>query len=545
MEVKKENVGKRETLQRSEQEQPTPNTVKDCVDTGVSPPGENAAEDQKTAEDGALSPGPLAGVKCEQQAQSQDQENTPFLKNPEQTGSCEVARDSRTRSSPEQSSCLGGLDGEVSGPAALGIKSHSESSVGNQDKEKQEDLKTDLEKVSPEPCPGYISEQTPEADKVNHTDVRGTGGNHTENVVQAGGAAVGEQVHAAASGPLEQSEGSVSQDGRCVAEGVGQSSERQHAQEVAEPEEALRQSPQASGENTVTEVGDIEERGEKPIQAEVQAMPGDPRVQSGQQVATGLGNTDAKHAPLHGKEPNREKNEQQAEALDSPQRKTKNKKKKNKKKKASAAVETHKDANEELNCQSTEVGDVEEEQIKFPDRKQTAENPEQKIGAGSSECVDCQEDPKNQLNGKQNQEEGDGVKAQAGKVAADSDMLMSAQSLGTRAGEQAIKERVTEDPADGPTDVLDQNSSQCEDGDISKMGKKGPPKDAGDAFQTGSEEGHAPSQCLGQTLEDAVDGHSLDNSDLSGEPGAFSSEGGEQAREKVGSGKNKEDCTMS
>ncbi|XP_060224818.1 leucine-rich repeat flightless-interacting protein 1 isoform X13 [Meriones unguiculatus] len=543
VEVKKENVGKRETSQKSEQEQPKPNTVKDCVDTGVSHPGENA-EDQKPAEDSALSPGPLAGAKCEQQAQSQDQENTSFLKNPEQIELHEVAHDGRTRNSPQQSNCPGGLDSEMSGPAAVAIKSQSESSVGNQDKEKQEDLKTDLEKVSSEPGPGYILEQTPEVDKENGSDSRDTGGNHTENVVQAGEAAGGEQVGPVASGPLEQSESSVSHDGRCLADGAGQSSEREHSQEIAEPEEALCQSPQAGGGNTVTEVGDIEVRDEKPIQAEVQATPGAPIVQSSQKGATGLGSADAKHVPLLGKEPDKEKNEQQAEAVDSPQKKTKNKKKKNKKKKASAAVETHKDANEELNCQSTEVGDVEEEQIQFPDKKQAAENPEQKIGAGSSERVDCQEDPKNQLNGKQNQEKEDGVKAQAGKVAADGGASMSAQPLGTRAGE-AIEERVTEDPANGPTDVLDPNSPQCEDGDISQMGKKAPPKDAGDAFQIGSEEGHVPPQRPGQTPENAVDGHSLDNSDPSGELGGFSSESGEQERGKVGNGRNKEDCTMS
>ncbi|XP_055473095.1 leucine-rich repeat flightless-interacting protein 1 isoform X3 [Psammomys obesus] len=541
VEVKKENVGKRETSQKSEQEQPKPNTVKDCVDTGVSHPGENA-EDQKPAEDSALSPGLLAGAKCEQQAQSQDQDNTSLLKNPEQIELHEVAHGGRTRNSPQQSNCLGGLDSATSGPAALAIKSQSESSLGNQDKEKQEDLKTDLEKVSSEPGPRYILEQTPEVDKENGSDSRDTGGNHTENVVQAGEAAGGEQVGPVASGPLEQSEGSMSHDGSCLADGAGQSSEREHSQEIAEPEEALCQSPQAGGENTVTEVGDIEVRDEKPIQAEVQATPGASIVQGSQQGATGLGSADAKHVPFHGKEPDKEKNEQQAEAVDSPQKKTKNKKKKNKKKKASAAVETHKDANEELNCQSTEVGDVEEEQ--FPDKKQAAENPEQKIGAGSSKRVGCQEDPKNQLNGKQNQEKEDGMKAQAGKVAADSGTLLSAQPLGTRAGE-AIEERVKEDPANGPTDVLDQNSPQCEDGNISQMGKKASPKDAGEAFQIGSEEGHVPSQYLGQTLENAADGHSLDNRDLSRDLGGFSSESGEQERGKVGNGKNKEDCTMS
>lgn len=92
VEVKKEiveKVGQRETLQDSEQEQPKLNTGKDCVDRGVLHPGEKA-ENQRPVEDSALSPGPLAGAKCEQEVQSQDQENTSILKSPEQIESHEV-----------------------------------------------------------------------------------------------------------------------------------------------------------------------------------------------------------------------------------------------------------------------------------------------------------------------------------------------------------------------------------------------------------------------------------------------------------------------
>lgn len=488
VEVKKEiveKVGQRETLQNSEHEQPKPNTGKDCVDRGVSHPGEKA-EDQRPAEDSALSPGPLAGPKCEQQVQSQDQENTSVLKNPEQIESHTVTNksDGRGSSSPQQSSCLGGLDSEGSGPT--------------------EDLKTDLGQGSFEPCPDYVLGQTPEIDKVSCTDSRGTGGNPTEDAVQAGGATVEDQVGTMASGPAEQSKGTENHDERCLKDGVGQSSERELAQEVAEPEEALIQSPQAGGENTVTKAEDAEVRDEKPFQAEVQVSPGAPVVQNDHQDTTGPGSTDAKRPPLHAKERNKQaKSEQQAEALDSPQKRTKNKKKKNKKKKAAAPVETCRDANDELNCQDLDVGDVEEEeQAQVTDKKRAAENPEQKIGAGSREPV---EDPQSGPSGKQDEAEGDS-------------------------------------PTEGPTGILDQNSPQCEDGDISPVGKKGSQRDAS---QIGGEEGQVPSQHAGQTVEKAVDGHSLDNSDLSGQLGGFNSESGEQAREEVGNSKNKEDCTMS
>ncbi|XP_076770902.1 leucine-rich repeat flightless-interacting protein 1 isoform X5 [Arvicanthis niloticus] len=482
VEVKKEiveKVGQRETLQNSEQEQPKPNTGKDCVDRGVSHPGEKA-EDQRPAEDSALSLGPLAGAKCEQQVQSQDQENTSVLKDPEQIESHKVTNESdgRASNSPEQSSCLGCVDSEVSGPT--------------------EELKTDLGKGSYEPCPDYVLGQTPETDEVSCTDSGGTGGNHTEDAVQAGGAAVEDQVGAMASGPVEQSKGTENYDERCLKDGLGQSSEREPAQKVAEPEEALIQSPQAGGENTVAEAEDAEVRDENPIQAEVQATPGAPIVQSGHQDTTGPGSTDAKRTPLHAKERNQQaKSGQQAEALDSPQKKTKNKKKKNKKKKTAAPVETCRDDNEELNCQDPDVGDVEEEErVQVTNRKQVAENPEQKIKAGRREPV---EDPQSGWSGKQKDGEG-------------------------------------------PIDILDQNSPQCEDGDISPVGKEGSQRDAS---HIGSEEGHVPSQHPGQTVENAIDGHSLDNSDLSGQLGGFNSESGEQAREEAGNSKNKEDCTMS
>lgn len=553
MEVKKkivENVGKGGTLQNTEQEQPRPNPEKDCVDKGVSHPREKA-EDQKPAEDSALSPRPLPGASCEQQVQSQAQENTSLLQTPEQIESLEVTDkpDGRTRNCLEQSNCLGGLDSEESGPVALGTRAQSENSIGDQDEENKEDLKTDLEKVSFETCPHR-------ADKVSCTNSGGTGDNHMENAVEAGRAAVGEQADAAASGPLECSQDTVGHDRSYMNDGAD--SERELTQEVAEPEEALIQSPEASGENPVTRAGDTEVRDKKPIQAEVQATPGTPTVQSGHQVATGPDSTDAKLAPLNAKEPNKGKSEQEAEALDSPQKKSKNKKKKNKKKKSPAQAEPRKDASQELNCQDTEAGDLEEEQTQFPDKMQAAEtqseeteSPEQKITVGSSEHVDCPEDSKTEFNGKHNQEEEDGVKTQAGKAAAAGDMLTSeadaasevdaAQSSGTSAEGEEIGEHVT----DGPTDVLDQNGPQCEEGDISLMERKDSLKDTKDASQRGSEEGQELSQHPGQTVEKAEDGCNVDNSDLSGELGSFNSESGVQARGEVEKSKNKEDCTMS
>lgn len=93
-------------------------------------------------------------------------------------------------------------------------------------------------------------------------------------------------------------------------------------------------------------------------------------------------------------------------------------------------------------------------------------------------------------------------------------------------------------PTEGPTDILDQNSPQCEDREISPVGEKGPQCDAS---QIGSEQGHVTSHHGGQEVEN----HNLDNSDLSGQLEGFNSESGGQAREEVGNSKSKEDCTMS
>lgn len=293
----------------------------------------------------------------------------------------------------------------------------------------------------------------------------------------------------------EQSKSMENHIGRSLNDGLGQSSERELAHEAAELEEALTQSSQAGGENTVTEAEDAAVRDEKPLQADVQATPAAPTVQSGHQDTTGPGSTDTKHTSPHAKERNKAKSEQQAEALDSPQKKTKNKKKKNKKKKAAAPMETCKDANEESSCQDPDVGDGEEEErVQATDKKWAAETPELK------------EDPQSRPSGKQNDAEEDSG------------------------------------PAEGPTDVLDQNSLQCADGDISPVGRKGPQRDAS---QIGGEEGLVPSQHPGQADEKGIEGHSVDNSDLSGELGGFNSESGEQAREEVGNSKSKEDCTMS
>lgn len=173
--------------------------------------------------------------------------------------------------------------------------------------------------------------------------------------------------------------------------------------------------------------------------------------------------------------------------------------KKNKKKKAATPAETCRDANEELNCQDPDVGDMEEEErLQVTDKKQASGSPEQKIRAGSREPV---EDPQSGSSGKQNKVEEDG-------------------------------------PTEGPTDILDQNSPQCEDREISPVGEKGPQCDAS---QIGSEQGHVTSHHGGQEVEN----HNLDNSDLSGQLEGFNSESGGQAREEVGNSKSKEDCTMS
>ncbi|XP_029414794.1 leucine-rich repeat flightless-interacting protein 1 isoform X12 [Nannospalax galili] len=515
-----ENVGKGEILPNTEQEQHKEDTVQHRE---VLHPGENA-ETQKPAEDSAPSPGPLAHAKCEQQVQSQVHKNTSFLENPEQTESHEVTDkpDDRTRNALEQSDCLGDLDSEGPGPThgqggcdALGIQNQSANSLGSQEIEKQEGLKADLKEASSEPHPDSVLAQFPEADKVSCADSGGTGENNTENVAETGGAVGGEQVDVVTSRPPEHADSTASQDGTCVVDGVGP----------------------GTGQ-------------EKPAQTEVQASPGAPIAQSIPEDAIGPGSTDAKIASLDMKEPKQEKNTQEAEALGSPQKKTKNRKKKNKKKKSAAPVEALKDHRKESGCQSTEAGEVEEgDQGQLTDKSQVAgtqngevDNPKQEILAGNSEHVDCPEDPKAELNGKQNEEEEEeeeeeDVKTQVSRVQLEDEVT---QPSGSSVEDEQMEQHVTKGPTNGPTEP------ECEEGsDGSHSEKKSPPEDVNRAAQTESAEEHVLATHPGQTAENALDSGILEHYGLSGELGDTSSESQRQASGADEKGKSREDCTMS
>ncbi|XP_073928197.1 leucine-rich repeat flightless-interacting protein 1 isoform X17 [Castor canadensis] len=544
-----ETVGKRETLQNAEQEQHKEHTIQECVDIeGLHPGGK--------AEHSAPFPEPLASAECEQQVQSQILESTSCLENPEQVESNKIRDmpDSRTGASPEQSEYLGDVDAEVPGPMhgqdscnALDVKNQSENSVRSQEKEKQENLKTDLEEIIPKPCEGSIPGLITEAD---NTDSGGPGGNHTENVLDVGETEVGEPVSTVVSNPPEHNGDTVSPDGKSVVDELDPSTG--HSSERELPKEATVQST-VGRENTA-------EEGENPIQAETQTIPGAPAAKSCHQETTGPNKEDAESELIDVKELDEEKNSHQAEALDSSQKKTKNKKKKNKKKKSSASVETPlKDVKNKLTCQSTDAGEAEEEgQVQLADKKQGAEaqnevtkNLKQEIIAGSSECVDCSENPKTELDGTQNQEDDD-VNRKKGEVTADGDTLPCEDDTvhlsGTSASDKELDEQVTKVCADGMAQSCPLEPENEDGNSSSLLESKSPSQDINGASQIESAERHLLSKHPGQTAQKALDSISPEHDDLSaptGRVGDFNSESEGHARGENEKGKSKEDCTLS
>nr|XP_045223945.1 leucine-rich repeat flightless-interacting protein 1 isoform X32 [Macaca fascicularis] len=507
VEVKNEivaNVGKREILHNTEKEQHTEDTVKDCVDIEVFPAGENT-EDQKSSEDTAPFLGTLAGATYEEQVQNQILESTSLPENTAQAESDEVmgAPDDRTRTPLEPSSCWNDLDG----------------------------------------------------------------GNHTGNVGEAAATQVGEQAGTVASCPLGHSDDTVYHDDKCTVEvpqeletSTGHSLEKEFTnQEAAEPKEVPVQSTEVGRDHNEEEGEETVLRDEKPIKTEV---PGSPAgTESNGQEATGPSTVDTQSESLDMKEPEEEKNDQQGEALDSSQKKTKNKKKKNKKKKSPVPVETLKDVKKELTYQNTDLSEIkEEEQVKSTDRKsaveaqnEAPENPKQKIAAESSENADCPENPKIKLAGKLDQE-GDDVKTAAEVVLADGDTLDfeddTVQSLGPRAGGEELDDGVAKDNA--KTDGATQSSpleAESEDADSCALPEnESPSQDISDACEAESTERCGMSEHPSQTVRKALDSSSLENDDLSapgGEPGDFNPESREDTRGGNEKGKSKEDCTMS
>ncbi|XP_077927638.1 leucine-rich repeat flightless-interacting protein 1 isoform X6 [Halichoerus grypus] len=554
-----ENVGKKEILQNTEQEQHKEDPAQECMDTEVFHPGENA-KDQKASEDSAPSLGVLADATNEEQAQNQILENASFLENTEQVESNEVINtpDDRTGASLEQSECL--RDGEIPGPGtgqdsydALDIKNHSKESAEN-----QEDLKTNLGEGSTKPCQESASLQPSEVGGLGSADTGEQGGSPTEDVVEAGLTGLGEQVGTEASGPPTYSDDNVSHDEKCAVEApteldpsTGHDLDKELSeQEAAEPQELPGQSTAVGGENDEKEDEERGLRDEKPTQTEVQNIPRCPEAESSLQGATGPAVADAESERLDVKEPGEEKNDQQGEALDSSQKKTKNKKKKNKKKKTPMPVETLKDAKKELTFQNSDLSEVKEDkQVALPDKKpgveaqnEVTESPGEKSVAGSGENVDCPENPGIELDAKLNREDND-VNSNGGEETADGGTLGlggdTTPSSGMSASDKELEEAVLEDGAahSGPPEP---GSGAVPGGAL--LENEGPFKDSDDAPQTGGTEQHEMAGGPSQRVKRVVG-----NDDLAptGELGASTSEGRDELRGGSEKGRSKEDCTMS
>ncbi|XP_036175093.1 leucine-rich repeat flightless-interacting protein 1 isoform X38 [Myotis myotis] len=541
-----ENVGKREILQNTEQEQHKEDPVEDCVDTEVLPPG-GSAEDRKTSEDSAPSLGTLA--TNEGQVRSPVLESTSFLEHAEQVESRELTStpDARTGAPLEQAKSSSEPAGETPGPAtgqgsrnAVDVKNHSEEAAEKQEQEEQ-DVQTSLGEVSTKPHQESAPVQIPEVEKVSSS----------QGAVEAGLAGLEEQAGTVASRPPRYSDGTGSHD-TCAVDiptelGPGLEKELTN-QEGAEPKEVPVPSTGAEGEHSEEE---DEGRGllsEKPVQTVVPAGPSSPAARA--QEAAGARMVKAK------RDPSEEKNDPQGEGLGSSQKKTKNKKKKNKKKKSPAPVETPKDVKKELTFQDPDLSEAEEEkQVKSPDEKSGVEtqnevtgNPKQSIVAGSSDNLGFPEDPQMDLAGKLNHEDGDG-KAEAGKGRADGELFEgdTMQASGSRACAEGSEEGAVKADAEGASAAPSRPPENEDLPSSARLGNGSPSEDSNAASQTEGTEGCVMSEGPSQGVRKVLGSASLENDDLAParESGDSHSEHKEETRGGSEKDKSKEDCALS
>ncbi|XP_059559684.1 leucine-rich repeat flightless-interacting protein 1 isoform X41 [Myotis daubentonii] len=541
-----ENVGKREILQNTEQEQHKEDPVEDCVDTEVLPPG-GRPEDRKTSEDSAPSLGTLA--TNEGQVRSPVLESTSFLEHAEQVESRELTStpDARTGAPLEQAKSSSEPAGETPGPAtgqgsrnAVDVKNHSEEAAEKQEQEEQ-DVQTSLGEVSTKPHQESAPVQIPQVEKVSSS----------QGAVEAGLAGLEEQAGTVASRPPRCSDDTGSHD-TCAVDvptelGPGLEKELTN-QEGAGPREVPVPSTGAGGEHSEEE---DEGRGllsEKPVQTEVPAGPSPPASRA--QEAAGARTVKPK------REPSEEKNDPQGEGLGSSQKKTKNKKKKNKKKKSPAPVETPTDVKKELTFQNPDLSEAEEEkQVKSPDEKSGVEtqnevtgNPKQSTVAGSSDSLGFPEDPQMELAGKLNHEDGDG-NAEAGKGRADGELFEgdTMQASGCRAPAEGSEEGAVKADAEGARAAPSRPPENEDLPSSARLGNGSPSEDSNAASQTEGTEGCLMSEGPSQGVRKVLGSASLENDDLAParESGDSHSERKEETRGGSEKDKSKEDCALS
>ncbi|XP_033619884.1 leucine-rich repeat flightless-interacting protein 1 [Fukomys damarensis] len=500
-----ENMGKREILQNTEQEQHKEDTVKDGVDIEGSCPGEYSKAQELSKN--------LANAECEEQVQSQSPDSHETA---EQVGSQEVpdVPAEWTGASLGHPECPEDSGSEASGPVhgldtcnALDVLDQSEESVGRRQDQENQDWETDMEELHRKPCQG------PEAEPASSADPRAPGGGHTQEEAEPGGAAAGAPGSDPERGLVDELDSSTRRG-----------SEKELAdQEAAEPGEATCRSARVGGEDSMEEEGDGDTQAEKPVPTEAQPMPGAPTAKSSLEEAPGPGRANTN------REPSERKSDHQAEGSESSQKKSKNKKKKNKKKKSPMSVESLEDIKKELTYPDTDRGEVQEEQghLAGAAQEEVAGNRTQKITAESGGCDDC---PEAELDGKFNQED-DSVKTEVGTEEALGDTMDLAgntiPSSGTHDSDEELGEGVTDGVASEPEDPDGTSSSLLQNESLSAAVEG--------TCQTGS-----PKEDTGSVgLETA--GFSVPH----GELGDLGSESGGPTKEGNEKSKGKEDCTMS
>uniref|UniRef100_A0A8C0CAU0 LRR binding FLII interacting protein 1 n=1 Tax=Balaenoptera musculus TaxID=9771 RepID=A0A8C0CAU0_BALMU len=486
-----ENEGKREILQNTEQRPHKEDPGEDSVDTEVLHPGDNA-EDQKTSEDSAPSPGMLVNPENAQQVQSQILENTSFFENTQQVESSEVINSE--------------LDGEIpGGNPAEAVPEAGLTGLGEQ-----------VGTVASSP-PRGIDDTVSHREKWEVDAPEGldpSSGHDLEKELTNQEVAEPKEV------PIQSTEVGGENN-----EEEGKGRKLRDEKPVKLEVQAIPCSPEAkSSPQEVTGPSTVDAESE-PLGVK------EPDEEKNDQQGEAL---DSSHKKMKNK-------------------KKKNKKKKSPAPVETKDVQKELTfQNPDLSEVKEEQVKFTDKKPVVEAQNEVTKNPKQNTAVGSSKNVDGPENPKIELDGGLNQDDF-GVNTKTGKAVADGDTLdfedNTVQSSGTSASNKELEEGAIKDDSeeDGTTPSHPPGPDNEEVPGSTLLQDEGPSKNINDACQTEGTEEHVTSENVGQTIRKVSDSISLENDDVApaGEVGDFNSESKEEMTDGHGKGRNKEDCTLS
>uniref|UniRef100_A0A8C9B1M5 LRR binding FLII interacting protein 1 n=1 Tax=Phocoena sinus TaxID=42100 RepID=A0A8C9B1M5_PHOSS len=486
-----ENEGKREILWNTEQRRHKEDPGKDCVDTEVLHPGDNA-EDQKTSEDSAPSPGTLVNSENEERVQSQILENTSFFESTQQVESSEVINSE--------------LDGEIpGGNPTEAVPEAGLTGLGEQ-----------VGTVASSP-PRGIDDTVSHREKCEVDAPEGldpSSGHDLEKELTNQEVAEPKEV------PIQSTEVGGENN-----EGEGKGRKVRDEKPIKLEVQAIPCSPEARSSPQ-------EATGPSKVDAESESLDmKEPDEEKNDQQGEGPDSS-----------PKKTKN-----------KKKKNKKKKSPAPVETKDVQKELTfQNPDLSEVKEEQAELTDKKPVVEAQNEVTKNPKQDAAVGSSKNADGPENPKTELDGGLHQDDF-GVNAKTRKAVADGDTLdfedNTVQSSGTSASNKGSEEGARKDDAeeDGTAPSRPPGPDSEEVPGSALLQDEGPSKNVNDACQTKGTGEHVTSENRGHTVRKVSDSVSLENDDVApaGEVGDFNSESKEEMTGGHGKGRNKEDCTLS